>query len=77
MLKVKQLKETANRGNPITFDDPHEAAVLLKTFLRELKEPLLTYELYDEVMQFQSKHVLINKIKINVGLIYVCFCRLE
>lgn len=55
VLKVRQLKEAANKGNPITFDDPHEAAVLLKTVLRELKEPLLTYELYDEVMQFQSK----------------------
>ncbi|XP_018318787.1 rho GTPase-activating protein 1 [Agrilus planipennis] len=54
VLKVKQLKENANRGEILVFDDPHEAAVLLKTFLRELKEPLLTHELYDEVMLFQS-----------------------
>lgn len=52
--KIRVLKQIANRGERITFDDPHEAAVLLKTFLRELKEPLLTYDLYDEIMQFQS-----------------------
>lgn len=44
----------ANRGETLTFADPHEPAVLLKTFLRELKEPLLTHELYDEVINFQS-----------------------
>ncbi|XP_030753735.1 rho GTPase-activating protein 1 isoform X1 [Sitophilus oryzae] len=54
MSKVKALKEQANAGKVLTFEDPHEAAVLLKKFLRELKEPLLTYELYDEIMQFQS-----------------------
>ncbi|KAJ8962980.1 hypothetical protein NQ317_009027 [Molorchus minor] len=53
-LKVRALKEIANSGQILTFDDPHEAAVLLKKFLRELKEPLLTYELYDEIVQFQS-----------------------
>ncbi|KAG5879161.1 hypothetical protein JTB14_029963 [Gonioctena quinquepunctata] len=52
--KVKTLKEIVNTGQKVTFDDPHEAAVLLKKFLRELKEPLLTYELYDEIVQFQS-----------------------
>ncbi|XP_066148160.1 rho GTPase-activating protein 8-like isoform X1 [Euwallacea fornicatus] len=52
--KVRQLKEIANSGHSLTFEDPHEAAVLLKKFLRELKEPLLTYALYDEIMQFQS-----------------------
>lgn len=54
VMKVKQLKDVANRGDILVFEDPHEAAVLLKTLLRELREPLLTYDLYDEVMQFQS-----------------------
>lgn len=58
VMKVKQLKDAANRGQLLTFDDPHEAAVLLKTVLRELREPLLTYDLYDEVMQFQSQLIL-------------------
>ncbi|XP_060521020.1 rho GTPase-activating protein 8 isoform X2 [Cylas formicarius] len=52
--KVRSLKEIANAGQSLTFEDPHEAAVLLKKFLRDLKEPLLTYELYDEIVQFQS-----------------------
>ncbi|KAL1516974.1 hypothetical protein ABEB36_000799 [Hypothenemus hampei] len=52
--KVRGLKELANEGQILQFEDPHEAAVLLKKFLRELKEPLLTYELYDEIVQFQS-----------------------
>jgi hypothetical protein len=54
-LKIRQLKEVANQGELLTFADAHEAAVLLKTFLRELKEPLLTHELYDEIIQFQSE----------------------
>lgn len=54
MLVIKQLKESANRGETLKFNDPHEAASLLKTFLRELKEPLLTHELYDEIVSFQS-----------------------
>lgn len=33
----------------------HLAAVLLKTFLRELEEPLMTFDLFDEITQFQSK----------------------
>lgn len=52
--KVRALKERANLGESLVFEDPHEPAVLLKKFLRELQEPLLTYELYDEIMQFQS-----------------------
>lgn len=54
-VRVKTLKEVANLGQRPTFEDPHEAAVLLKMFLRELKEPLLTYELYDEIVQFPCK----------------------
>jgi Rho GTPase-activating protein 1 len=34
--------------------DVHMAAVLLKTFLRQLDEPLMTYELYDEICAFQT-----------------------
>ncbi|KAI4471300.1 rho gtpase-activating protein 68f [Holotrichia oblita] len=58
-VKIKQLKEVANRGANLTFDSPHEAAVLLKTFLRELKEPILTQELYDEVIQFQCTYMFV------------------
>lgn len=53
--KVRALKDLANHGQRVTFEDPYQAAALLKKFLRELKEPLLTFELYDEIVQFQSK----------------------
>ncbi|XP_023314743.1 rho GTPase-activating protein 1 [Trichogramma pretiosum] len=52
---IKELQSKCNQGLPIDFqNDPHIAAVLLKTFLRELEEPLMTYELYDEITQFQT-----------------------
>ncbi|XP_076264003.1 rho GTPase-activating protein 1-like isoform X1 [Rhynchophorus ferrugineus] len=54
VMKVQALKEQANAGKAPPFDTPHEAASLLKKFLRDLKEPLLTYELYDEIIQFQN-----------------------
>lgn len=36
----------------MSIEDTHVVAGLLKTFLRDLSEPLLTYELYDEIIQF-------------------------
>lgn len=36
----------------MSSEDTHVVAGLLKTFLRDLNEPLLTYELYDEIIQF-------------------------
>ncbi|EEC10256.1 conserved hypothetical protein [Ixodes scapularis] len=36
------------------YENVHVAAVILKTFLRELEEPLLTFDLYEEVMRFQE-----------------------
>jgi len=56
---IKELQNRCNQGLPIDFQgDPHIAAVLLKTFLRELDEPLMTYELYEEITQFQSEHYI-------------------
>ncbi|XP_043286655.1 rho GTPase-activating protein 1 [Venturia canescens] len=66
---VKELQNRCNHGLPVDFQgDPHIAAVLLKTFLRELDEPLMTYELYDEITQFQtlSKDERPRKVKILV-----------
>lgn len=52
---VKELQSKYNQGQPVDFHgDVHLAAVLLKTFLRELEEPLMTFDLYDEITQFQS-----------------------
>lgn len=45
-------------GLPVDFDqynDLHLPAVILKTFLRELPEPLLTFDLYPHVVGFLSE----------------------
>lgn len=39
----------------VTFDDPHLAAVILKSFLRKLPEPLMTYKLYEYILNINSK----------------------
>ncbi|CAG7718437.1 unnamed protein product [Allacma fusca] len=47
---VKESQAKANRGEAISFNgDYHLAAVLIKAFLRELEEPLLTFDLFDEI----------------------------
>lgn len=53
---VRDLQNRINLGESVDFgNDVHLAAVLLKTFLRELEEPLMTFDLFDEITQFQSK----------------------
>lgn len=45
-------------GLPVDFDqynELHLPAVILKTFLRELPEPLLTFDLYSHVVGFLSE----------------------
>lgn len=37
------------------YNEVHLAAVILKTFLRELPEPLLTFDLYSHVVGFLSE----------------------
>lgn len=61
---VKEVQSRANQGQRIDFvalegtegadTTVHVAAVILKSFLRELAEPLLTFDLYDEVINFQQ-----------------------
>ncbi|UYV79975.1 ARHGAP17 [Cordylochernes scorpioides] len=49
--KMKRMKGAMDAGLFHMLDDvrdPHTVAGLLKTYLRQLPEPLLTYELYDE-----------------------------
>jgi Rho GTPase-activating protein 1 len=53
--RINELKKKINDGLmniEMSTEDTHVVAGLLKTFLRDLKEPLLTYELYDEIIQF-------------------------
>lgn len=58
--RINELKRKINEGNIIDMssEDNHVVAGLLKTFLRDLAEPLLTYELYDEIIQFLGKKTL-------------------
>ncbi|NXX74648.1 RHG01 protein, partial [Urocolius indicus] len=54
---VSEVQQKYNMGEPVDFqqyDDIHLPAVILKTFLRELPEPLLTFNLYNHVVNFQS-----------------------
>ena len=54
---VKATQAKVNKGEEIIFDeqtDVHLAAVLLKAFFRELPEPLLTFEVFEDVMNFQQ-----------------------
>lgn len=55
--RINELKRRINEGNffEMSSEDTHVVAGLLKTFLRDLSEPLLTYDLYDEIIQFLGK----------------------
>ncbi|XP_028981120.1 rho GTPase-activating protein 8 isoform X2 [Esox lucius] len=50
---IKDIQKLYNQGKPVVFEqfgDVHVPAVILKTFLRELPEPLLTFSLYDHIL---------------------------
>lgn len=56
-MTVKQIQALINQGQAVdlnTYDDFHLAAVLLKAFLRELPEPLLTYALFEHILGIQG-----------------------
>lgn len=56
--QIIALKQKVNAGaDDVDFKetDTHVVAGLLKSFLRELSEPLLTYELYEEIINFLGK----------------------
>lgn len=61
MKTVKEVQELLNSGEEVDFEQygeqsVHVAAVILKTFLRELEEPLLTFGLFDDVTTFKNHH---------------------
>ncbi|XP_028283720.1 rho GTPase-activating protein 1-like isoform X1 [Parambassis ranga] len=54
---VKEVQLKYNSGQAVNFrdmEDVHLAAVILKIFLRELPEPLLTYQLYNDIVNLAS-----------------------
>uniref|UniRef100_A0A8C3SK92 Rho GTPase-activating protein 8 n=1 Tax=Chelydra serpentina TaxID=8475 RepID=A0A8C3SK92_CHESE len=53
-------------GKPVNFDDYgdiHIPAVILKTFLRELPQPLLTFESYDQILGITSDSLRVTSCK--------------
>lgn len=61
MKTVKDVQELLNSGEQVQFEDygeqsVHVASVILKTFLRELEEPLLTFGLFQDVTSFKNHH---------------------
>ena len=55
---MRDVQARINRGDVVDFQreypgDFHLAAVILKTFLRELKEPLMTFDLFEDIVDFQ------------------------
>ncbi|NXE47485.1 RHG08 protein, partial [Casuarius casuarius] len=54
---IKDVQKLYNQGKSVNFDDYddiHIPAIILKTFLRELPEPLLTFECYDHILGITS-----------------------
>lgn len=54
---IKELQKLYNLGKPVNFDmygDIHVPAVILKTFLRELSEPLLTFDSFEAILRITS-----------------------
>jgi len=50
---IKQVQQKYNEGQNVSFEqyaDIHLAACVLKTFLRDLSEPLMTFRLYPELL---------------------------
>jgi hypothetical protein len=61
MKTVKDVQELLNSGEEVDFDEygeqsVHVAAVILKTFLRELEEPILTFNLFNDITSFKNHH---------------------
>jgi hypothetical protein len=48
--EIQELKQDFDKGNDVDLqdcNDPHVVAGLLKQFLRELPDPIFTYDMYD------------------------------
>lgn len=55
-VKMKELKALSNQGQNVDLaklGGIHQAANAMKTFFRDLREPLLTHELYKRILRFQ------------------------
>ncbi|KAK2146629.1 hypothetical protein LSH36_594g03054 [Paralvinella palmiformis] len=54
---LREVQKKFNAGMTVDFDklrDVHIPAAILKSFMRQLPEPLLPYDLYDHIIRVQS-----------------------
>ncbi|KAM8974511.1 rho GTPase-activating protein 8 [Pelodytes ibericus] len=60
---IKDVQKRYNLGKPVNFDDfgnVHVPAVILKSFLRELPEPLLTYDSYRPILEITNVECILR-----------------
>lgn len=67
VVNVKKLKEAVEEGDKVDFNDytVHDVAGLIKLYLRELQEPLFTFELYGI---FIASAAVGDRVQINKAL---------
>lgn len=58
-VDLRNVQVCFNEGKEVDFSDYdcHLPAAILKSFLRQLPEPLLTFELYDHIIHIQSNEI--------------------
>ncbi|XP_025906139.1 rho GTPase-activating protein 8 [Nothoprocta perdicaria] len=74
---IKDVQKLYNQGKPVNFDDYddiHIPAVILKTFLRELPEPLLTFECYDHILGITTRLSLSVEGDTCIGNVWKVLC---
>lgn len=81
LASCRLLFSPPHEGLPVDFDqynELHLPAVILKTFLRELPEPLLTFDLYPHVVGFLSEFSFLpshaNPPELSSWCMCVCLC---
>ena len=60
-VMLRKVQGQFNEGQRVDFatiGDIHIPAAILKSFLRQLPEPILTYDLYDHIIHVQCKHTI-------------------
>ncbi|KAM7055777.1 LOW QUALITY PROTEIN: rho GTPase-activating protein 8 [Acridotheres tristis] len=71
---TKDVQKLYNQGKSLNFDDYqdiHTPAVILKTFLRELPQPLLTFDSFDHILEITSILSLTAKLDHSNGTFMV------
>ena len=76
LLLVKECQQRLDSGEDLDFQQLqngenafHLAAALLKSFLRQLEEPLLTFDLFDDVIAFRDLSNSMEKVLLAKSLV--------